>query len=55
MHNFLPLTSGGITLSRLRAEAASDVHDAFIHVGDFAYDLHNDGGRRGESGITYSD
>ncbi|XP_067932184.1 acid phosphatase type 7-like [Watersipora subatra] len=39
---------GGITVSRLKAEAARNLYDAVLHVGDFAYDLHNEGGRRGD-------
>lgn len=37
----------GYTIKRLKEEANSGQHDLFIHVGDFAYDLHSDNGRRG--------
>ena len=42
------------SIPRLINEVTKKTIDIVLHVGDFAYDLHNDGGRRGESGITYS-
>ncbi|KAF6021834.1 hypothetical protein EB796_019861 [Bugula neritina] len=38
----------GYTLARLITEAKSQKYSAVIHVGDFAYDFHSNGGRRGD-------
>ncbi|XP_002738205.1 acid phosphatase type 7-like [Saccoglossus kowalevskii] len=39
---------GAPSLKLLRKEAASGLVDAVLHVGDFAYDLHTDGGKIGD-------
>lgn len=38
----------GRTLSRLQDEIQSGNHDLVLHLGDFAYDLHDDNGRMGD-------
>ncbi|KAF6022167.1 hypothetical protein EB796_019521 [Bugula neritina] len=44
----LGILGGGYTLARLITEAKSQKYSAVIHVGDFAYDFHSNGGRRGD-------